>query len=142
MATYSAIAGSLAAIARITGRDVPDGLSIRDGVLSALATAQLSRLLAKDPVTSPLRAPFTSFKGTEGPAELSERVRGSGARKVLGEMVTCPFCLGLWVATGFTAGLVYLPRTTRLAVGTFAALFGADMLQFARTWLEKASSLP
>jgi uncharacterized protein DUF1360 len=67
-------------------------------------------------------------------------VRGSGARKTVGELVTCPFCTGVWVATAFTAGLVYLPRTTRLAIGTFASLAGADMLQFARSWLEKQTS--
>jgi hypothetical protein len=37
-----------------------------------------------------------------------------------------------------TAGLVYLPRTTRLAMGTLAALAGADVLQFAHAWLEKS----
>jgi hypothetical protein len=39
-----------------------------------------------------------------------------------------------------TAGLVYLPRTTRLAMGTLAALAGADVLQFAHAWLEKSAS--
>lgn len=94
----------------------------------------------KDPVTSPLRAPFTEYQGTQGPAELKEEVRGEGGRKTVGELVTCPFCTGVWVATGLTAGLVYLPRTTRLAMGTLAALAGADMLQFAHAWLDKASS--
>jgi Protein of unknown function (DUF1360) len=89
-----------------------------------------------------LRAPFTTYQGTSGPAELSEEVRGSGARKAVGELVTCPFCTSVWVATGFTAGLIYLPRTTRPTVGTLAALAGADLLQFAHAWLQKASSLP
>jgi hypothetical protein len=35
---------------------------------------------------------------------------------------------------------VYLPRTTRLTVAALAALAGADLLQFARAGLEKASS--
>lgn len=140
MATYGALVGSLAAAARITGRDIPNDLPVKDIALSALATEKLSRLVAKDPVTSPLRAPFTSYQGTAGPAELNEQVRGSGARKVLGEMVTCPFCMSFWIATGFTAGLIYLPRTTRLAVGTLAALAGADMLQFTRERLQKAAS--
>lgn len=140
MGVYAALVGSLAAAVRITGRDVPDGLPVTDIALSALATEKLSRLLAKDPVTSPLRAPFTSYQGTAGPAELNEQVRGTGARKTLGEMITCPFCTSFWVATGFTAGLIFLPRTTRLAIGTLAALAGTDMLQFAREWLQKESS--
>ncbi len=139
MTAYGAAAGGLAALAWGTGRDVPDGLTAKDVVLPALATHKLSRLLAKDPVTSPLRAPFTEYQGTQGPAELHEEVRGSGMRKTVGELVTCPFCTGVWVASGITAGLVFLPRTTRLAMGTFAALAGADLLQFAHAWLQQAS---
>lgn len=140
MTVYAGVVGTLAAAARVTGRDVPDGLRVQDIALSALATHKLSRLLAKDPVTSPLRAPFTAYQGTQGPAELHEEVRGTGARKAVGELITCPFCTGVWVATAFTAGLVYLPKTTRLAAGTLAALAGADMLQFVHAWLDKVSS--
>jgi hypothetical protein len=140
MTAYAGVVGALAAAARVTGREVPDGLPAKDIALSALATHKLSRLLAKDPVTSPLRVPFTAYQGTSGPAELHEEVRGSGARKTVGELITCPFCTGVWVATGFTAGLIYLPRTTRLAMGTLAALTGSDMLQLAYAWLQQESS--
>lgn len=140
MTAYTAVVGALAAGTRLTGRQAPDDLPVKDVVLSALATHKLSRLLAKDPVTSPLRAPFTAYQGVSGPAELHEEVRGTGARKTVGELVTCPFCTSVWVATAFTAGLVYLPRTTRLAIGTLAALAGTDMLQFAHAWLQKKSS--
>jgi hypothetical protein len=61
MTVYAGITGALAAAVRMTGREVPDGLSAKDIALSALATYKLSRLLTKDPVTSPLRAPFTSY---------------------------------------------------------------------------------
>jgi hypothetical protein len=49
-------------------------------------------------------------------------------------------CTGVWVATGLTAWQVFLPKTTRIAVDAFAALAGADLLQFAHAWLDKASS--
>jgi hypothetical protein len=140
MAVYAGVVGALAAGARLTDRDVPDGLDVAGIGLSALATHKLSRLLAHDPVASPLRVPFTEYQGAAGPAELQEEARGSGARKTVGELVTCPFCTGVWVATGFTAGLVYLPRATRLAISTLAALAGADLLQFAHAWLEKQTS--
>jgi hypothetical protein len=80
-----------------------------DVVRCAAATHKLSRLLTKDPVTSPLRAPFASYEGTSGPAELREEARGEGGRKTVGELVTCPFCASVWVATGFTAGLLFFP---------------------------------
>ena len=140
MAAYGTVVGALAGTARLTGRDVPDRVPVTDVALGALAIEKLSRLLTKDPVTSPLRAPFTAYQGTSGSAELDEEVRGEGVQKVVGELVTCPFCTSVWVATGFAAGLVYLPRTTRLAVAALAAMAGADLLQFARAGLEKASS--
>jgi hypothetical protein len=140
MTVYAGLVAGLAGLARATGRDIPERYGAADVVLCAAATHKLSRLLAKDPVTSPLRAPFTSYRGSAGPAELSEEVRGQGGRKTVGELVTCPFCTSIWVATGLTAGLIYLPRTTRIAMGTLTALAGADMLQFAHAWLEKAAS--
>jgi Protein of unknown function (DUF1360) len=139
LTTYSGLVTGLALLARATGRDIPDELSTSDVIRCALATHKLSRLLAKDPVTSPLRAPFTSYEGTSGPSELAEEVRGEGGQKTIGELMTCPFCAGVWVATAFTAGLVYLPRTTRLATATLSALAGADLLQFAHALLEQSA---
>lgn len=140
MSVYGAVVASIAGATHLTGRPVPDGLDIRQVALSAAAIHKLSRLLAKDPVTSPLRAPFTRYRGTAGPAELSEEVRGSGAQKAVGELISCPFCVGIWVATGFTAGLIYLPRTTRLAIGTLASLAGADLLQYLHAWVQQQTS--
>jgi hypothetical protein len=137
MGAYAAATGALALTARLTRRPIPDGLSLRDMAVSAVATHKLSRLIAKDPVTSPLRAPFTRFQGQNGPAELEEEVRGTGARKAVGELLTCPFCIDMWVATGLVAGLVFLPRTTRLATDTLAVLAGADLLQFAYSLLQE-----
>jgi hypothetical protein len=137
MGVYAAVTGTLAVVTRLTRREIPDGLPVRDVLLSAVATHKLSRLITKDPVTSPLRAPFTVYQGQEGPAELEEEVRGQGAQKAVGELITCPFCVDMWVATGLTAGYIYLPRATRLAVDTLAVLAGADLLQFGYSWLQE-----
>ncbi|MFE1291381.1 DUF1360 domain-containing protein [Streptomyces sp. NPDC058751] len=79
------------------------------------APHQATRLLAKGPVTSPPRAPFARYRGTSGPAEPQENVRGSGLRHAVGELVTCPFRLGIRGATAPAAGLLTAPRATRLA---------------------------
>lgn len=108
MAAYGGLVGIGTVAARRKG--LPAAVGVGDLALVSVATHKLSRLLAKDPVTSPLRAPFTTFEGTSVEAELQEEVRGSGTRKAMGELVTCPFCLGQWVATGFVFGLVFAPR--------------------------------
>lgn len=139
LAAYTGMVGVIAAGTRLTRRPVPDGFTLSEIALTAAATHKLSRLLSKDSVTSPLRAPFATYQRRGGPAELTEEARGQGVRKAVGELVTCPFCISVWVATGFAAGLIYLPKTTRITIGTLAALAGADALQFGYARLESAS---
>ena len=98
---------------------------------------KLARRVSKDSVTSPLRAPFTRYEGLSGPAELQEGGRGSGIRKAVGELVSCPFCLSQWVATGFVFGLLMAPRATRWTASVFASLALADFVQFAYAWAEQ-----
>ncbi|MEU4236016.1 DUF1360 domain-containing protein [Actinoplanes sp. NPDC026619] len=133
MTAFGGLAATLVAAARISGRPVPERPSLGDVALISIATHKLSRLLAKDAVTSPLRAPFTRYAEPAGAAELNEEVRdhGSSVRHGIGELVTCPFCLAVWVATGLTGGLVLAPRLTRLAATTLTATAVSDFLQFA-----------
>lgn len=129
---YSAVVSVATLVAVATGRRLPTRWPVQDLVTVTLGTHKLSRTLTKDAVTSPLRAPFTRFAGSGGPAEVMEQVRNeSQLRHSLGELLTCPFCLDMWVATGFAIGLVFAPRVTRLVAGVFTALAGADFLQLA-----------
>jgi hypothetical protein len=114
---------------RRRGVDLPERISTRDLVTIGVATHKLSRLIAKDKVTSFLRAPFRRYEGKAGPAELSEEARGEGFQAAVGELLGCPYCLSLWFAAGFTGGVVVAPRETRLATSTLTALTIADFLQ-------------
>jgi hypothetical protein len=124
----AAYAGALIAAKR-SGRELPQTVSAGDVLLIGTASHKLSRLLAKDKITAFLRAPFTEYQGRGGPAEVEERARGTGARRAIGELLTCPYCLGLWAAGGFHVGLVYAPRATRIVASTFTALTISDFLQ-------------
>jgi hypothetical protein len=132
LSIYGIVVGVATVIAAATGRRLPDQWRLQDLVTVTLGTHKLSRTMSKDPVTSPLRAPFTHYAGSGEVAEVNEEVRrDSQLRHSLGELVTCPFCLDMWVATGFAVGLVFAPRFTRLIAGVFTALAGADFLQLA-----------
>jgi Protein of unknown function (DUF1360) len=122
--------GGLVAVKR-SGRALPERISPSDLALIGAASHKASRLLAKDKVTSPLRAPFTEFEGKGGPAEYEERSRGRGLRKATGELLICPYCLGLWVVALFCFGLVFAPRVTRFVAAIFSALTISDFLQIA-----------
>lgn len=113
------------------GRELPERPSPGDVVLIGVASHKLSRLISKDKVTSPLRAPFTELEGDGGPSELEERSRGSGARKAIGELLICPYCIGLWVVAGFAVGLLFAPRLTRFIASIFSALTISDFFQIA-----------
>lgn len=139
MGAFGGLVAGTAALARLTGRQPPERISPWDTALIAVATYKLSRLVAKDSVTSPLRAPFTRYEGVSGPSELAEEVRGSGPRKAVGELITCPFCLATWAATALTLGHMFFPRATRLATTALTAQAGADFLQFAYAAAEQAA---
>lgn len=127
---HGAMAGAAVAAKR-SGRDLPERVSAGDLVLIGTASHKLSRLVAKKKVTAFIRAPFTELEGKGGPAELEERPRGNGLRRALGELLICPYCLGLWASGGFHAGLLFAPRATRLTASVLSAMTISDFLQIA-----------
>jgi hypothetical protein len=131
MGTFAAIAAGFSAWVKASGRELPERPSPADLTLLTIATHKASRLLAKDRVTSTVRAPFTKFDDDAGPGEVSESARGSGLRRAVGELIICPYCLDLWIASVLGAGLIVAPRPTRWATGILTAVSGSDVLQIA-----------
>jgi hypothetical protein len=46
-------------------------------------------------------------------------------------LITCPYCISLWIAAAFAAGFVVAPRPTRWVASILSAVFGSDLLQIA-----------
>ncbi len=133
--SYAALAGFFNLIFAVflllvkgTGRSLPERVDAKDIALLGVATHKLSLLVAQDAVTSPLRAPFTERQEKESPKNVEEEPRGEGLRHSLGELLTCQFCVGQWVASFFTYGLVLAPRVTRLIASIFAIVAISDHL--------------
>lgn len=125
---YGAIAG--AATVALRGRgDRVRRLGPMDLLLFGLATQHVTRLVTKDSVTAPLRAPFTRYKGPAGEGEVNEEVVGTGLRHAVGELLSCPFCLGQWAATTLVAGWVAAPQLGTAAVNVLAVAQVSDYLQ-------------
>ncbi|HEX6205027.1 MAG TPA: DUF1360 domain-containing protein [Solirubrobacterales bacterium] len=131
MSIFASLVGAALALARRSDRELPAKVDPGQLLLVGTASHKLSRLIAKDKVTSPLRAPFTELEGKGGPAELEETSRGTGLRKAIGELLICPFCLDLWVVAAFSVGLLFAPRVTRFIASLFAALTISDFFQIA-----------
>jgi hypothetical protein len=108
---------------------------MQDLTVGGIATHKLTRLLSKASVTSPLRAPFTQFEEPAGSGEHVESPRGRhGFRHTIGELLTCPFCLGVWIGTAYVAGLAIAPRSTRSLAAVLTVVALSDTMQhgFAR----------
>ncbi|SHN48036.1 DUF1360 domain-containing protein [Cryptosporangium aurantiacum] len=134
MGLYGGTVAGLTGLAAVLGRKPPQKVSAGDVALLTAATYKLSRILTKDAITSPLRAPFTQYSASAGEGEVNEEpVAHDPYRHAAGELVNCPFCTSMWVATGLAAGLVLAPGFTRVAATALTAVAGSDLLQFAFT---------
>ena len=70
-------------------------------------------MLTKDRVASVIRTPFVENQARACHGEVSGEPRGSGVRRAVGELLTCPHYLGQWIAAGLGVGMVAAPEVTR-----------------------------
>src|SRR5581483_6778587 len=70
--TFLSLSGAFAAWLRASDHELPERIDRSDLAVITVATHKASRLIAKDRVTSAVRAPFTRFEGDAGPGEVSE----------------------------------------------------------------------
>jgi hypothetical protein len=128
MLTFAALlAGALAQIGRMR-RPLPNLLDV---ALLGIATHKLSRIVSKDFVTAPIRAPFTRRQTAEGAGEVRDEARGGPLRRTAGYLLTCPYCLGPWFATGLTTSMVRWPARTGFVVRVLAATAVSDFLHLS-----------
>lgn len=109
---------------------LPERVALFDLLLAGVAAHKLSRIVAKEEVTAPVRAPFVdAVPGEEG--RPAEEPRGSGPRRAVGRLLTCPSCVGQWASAAFVTGIVLAPRVTRVTAAIFAADAVSDFLHVA-----------
>jgi hypothetical protein len=119
-----AFGGVLGGFLLLARRRLPERIGFGDVVRVGLASYKLGRLVAKDEVTSWVRAPVTRDEEATEP-------KPYGMERALGELVTCPYCIGVWVASGLSYALVLYPRETRLVTTIFSSQAVADFLNAA-----------
>jgi hypothetical protein len=110
-------------------RRFPREVSTRDLVLTGIATQRLARIITRDRVTQPLRAPFAEYHGSAGAGEVRQKPRGRGLRRAVGTLLTCPFCATPWIAAASLGALALRPRLTRFVQSIFVSVTVADFVQ-------------
>lgn len=119
--------------------DKKSKFSLGDYLLLGFATHKITRILSHDRVTRPLRAPFTEEKPQPKEKAKKEVSKGSGIQKALGDLLTCQFCLGPWVAASLLLGFNVLPQYSRRIASIFAVVAGSDFLHLGYQSLKSPS---
>ncbi len=122
--------GLLTAMLGVTARKGDAGPAGAELPIFGLATFTLTKALAKEKVGVWAREPLV-----EDGADGDRRPRGRGVRYVLGELVTCPRCLGTWSSLGLISLRVARPREGRIVAGVLATAAINDVLQTSFTLL-------
>ena len=130
LGAYGVLAGTLAVLVRRRAPGRLPKLSPADVVMLGLATFKLSRLVSKEKVLAPVREPFVAETSPGDGTELNSKPARGGLRHVVGELVTCPFCISVWIATVLTAVFTMAPRAVRLAASCLGAVVIADSSQY------------
>ena len=102
-----------------------------DLVLLGLATFRLGRLAAYDAVVRPLREPFTETVPDPSGAGDTTEPEGRGARRAIGELISCPTCAGTWLAAGQVYALHLAPGPARVLITIMASVGLAELLDAA-----------
>lgn len=123
---FSALFAAFLLAARLLGRPLPERVNPGDVALLSVATHKLSWVVANSSVTSFMRAPVTELQ--EDSSSQEEKPRGEGLQKALGKLLTCHFCIGMWVAAFLSYGLVLAPRVTRFFSGILTILASSDFI--------------
>ena len=110
-----------------------------DLVMLGLATYRTGRLVAFERVAAPLREPVTETGPDASGAREAVVARGTGWRWTFGELLSCPTCIGTWVAAGLVYGLRLAPRPTRVFMAIMSATGVAQLLSEATEALTGAS---
>ena len=102
--------------------------SVFDFVLLAFATVRLGRMVAYDRVMEPFRAPFTITIPDKSGAGKTVVARGTGIRCSIGQLISCPICVGTWIAAILVYALYTFPGPARVFIIISASIGLAEML--------------
>jgi hypothetical protein len=143
LALIGAFLGSIATFSLMADRrESRSSANPFDIALLGLASYRIGRMLAYERVAAPLREVVT--KTEADPSGFGETVvaRGQGARKVLGELLSCPICISTWAAAGLVYGMQLAPVPTRVLAKTFGVAGVAELVlgtTEALTWHARAA---
>ncbi|WP_078843272.1 DUF1360 domain-containing protein [Streptomyces albus] len=116
---------------RKSGRRLPERVPPWDLLVLGTAVYKASRLVSKSKVAGFVRAPFTRRTEELSAGEVMDEPHGHGARRAVGDLLACPFCLSVWASGALVCSYAAAPRPTRLVTSGLTAVAISDWLQYA-----------
>jgi len=105
-------------------------------LMLGLASFRIGRMLAYEGVAEPLREPFTQTELDDSGAGQTVVAAGQGVRFALGQLLSCPICIGTWVAAALVYGLQLVPRPTRILLAIMSTIGVAQLFHSVTEWLD------
>lgn len=99
--------------------------------LLVLASFRLTRLIVFDKITWFIRKPFHEIIEEEENGVMASyiKIKGSGLRKWIGELLSCYWCTGVWAAVLLIIGWALFPNAFFYAVLILAISGGAGIIE-------------
>jgi hypothetical protein len=131
---------------RLAGRPWPAAIPGIDLLLLFLATFRLTELVTEEKIARAIRAPFcepVTLTDPDGTEREDEVPAGTGVRRCIGEMILCPWCAGIWIATLLTFFWLLAPGIARAVLLAFGVAAGGLIFQILTKLLDRTrNSLP
>jgi len=125
MSLFLGVMGTFAA--RLVKRDRDIVLRPFDLLLLGLTSFRIGRMIAFEGVAAPLREAFTETQVDDSGAGQTVVAAGRGPVFVIGELMSCPICMGTWVAAGLVYGMHLFPRPTRVLLAIMSTTGVAEV---------------
>lgn len=88
------------------------GISLLDLIILVLASFRITHLIVFDEITSFIRKPFLLVSydlDSSGQLVRNVQYKGTGLRRWIGSLLSCHWCVGVWVAAGIVVLYFFLP---------------------------------
>jgi hypothetical protein len=122
------------------GRRWPAGIEGGDLLILCLATFRLTSVVSEEKVARCLRAPFCKkvrVEDEEGSVREEEVPYEDGFRRSMGELILCPWCTGIWIATALTFFWLLAPGLARVCALAFAVAAGGLLFQILAKLMDR-----
>jgi hypothetical protein len=136
------LAGMGAFSAQVARRGDTVRISPYDLALLGLSAYRTGRLVAYERIAQPLRETVTVTQPDFTGVGETVVAKGHGLQRAVGELISCPMCVGTWAAAVMVYGLHFTPQPTRVFLSIMGATGAAELMYEASEalgWLGRAA---